>query len=68
MNVELGHDFLLRFQASQPIFWNYDHALHLYPLPDVLILGDEVDFYKSEFEGCKVFNPGQREREETDLP
>jgi hypothetical protein len=27
---------------SQPVFWNYDHALHLYPLPDVLVLADRA--------------------------
>ncbi|GAX28511.1 DNA polymerase epsilon subunit 2 [Fistulifera solaris] len=25
--------------AGVPIFWNYDHALQLYPLPDTLVLG-----------------------------
>ncbi len=27
---------------AQPVFWNYDHALHLYPIPDVLVLADRV--------------------------
>lgn len=27
---------------SQPVFWNYDHALHLYPIPDVLVLADRL--------------------------
>ena len=27
---------------SQPVFWNYDHALHLYPLPNVLVLADRA--------------------------
>jgi DNA polymerase epsilon subunit 2 len=28
--------------AGVPIFWNYDHALSLYPLPDGLILGGDA--------------------------
>ena len=27
---------------AQPVFWNYDHALHLYPIPDVLVLADRA--------------------------
>ena len=27
---------------AQPVFWNFDHALHLYPIPDVLVLADRV--------------------------
>lgn len=25
---------------AQPVFWQLDHALHLYPLPDALVLAD----------------------------
>lgn len=27
---------------AQLVFWNFDHALHLYPIPDVLVLADRV--------------------------
>ena len=27
---------------AQPVFWNLDHALHLYPIPDVLVLADRA--------------------------
>ena len=27
---------------AQPVFWNFDHALHLYPIPDVLVLADRA--------------------------
>ena len=25
---------------AQPVFWGYDHALWLYPMPDALVLAD----------------------------
>jgi DNA polymerase epsilon subunit 2 len=43
---------------KRPIYWNYDHALRLYPLPDVLVLADCVDQYEWPYEGVKALNPG----------
>lgn len=43
---------------KRPIFWNFDHALRLYPLPDVLIMADCVDQYEWPYEGVKAINPG----------
>ncbi|CAH2059953.1 unnamed protein product [Thlaspi arvense] len=42
----------------QPIIWNYDHSLRLYPTPHTIVLGD-----KSEQKECKIgetacLNPG----------
>jgi DNA polymerase epsilon subunit 2 len=42
----------------QPIYWNYDQALWLNPLPDFLVLADRYDQYKHKYTGCIVFNPG----------
>lgn len=44
---------------SAPIYWNYDHAFRLYPLPDVLVLGssDSSAFYEF-YGGVDVINPG----------
>lgn len=47
----------------QPVYWDYDHAMRLYPLPDVLILADDCDEYHWTYEGCAVFNPGSFPRE-----
>lgn len=48
--------------ADVPIFWNYDHVLRLYPLPDSLILGglDECNYAHFEecYEGCEILYPG----------
>lgn len=43
---------------SCPIYWQYDHALRLYPLPDAVILGDEVNAFYENYCGCDVINPG----------
>eukprot|EP00937_MAST-01D_sp_MAST-1D-sp2_P002524 g2524.t1 len=44
--------------AARPIYWGYDHALRLCPLPDVLILADRTDQYQWKYEDCAVLNPG----------
>ncbi len=32
-------------QSICPLYWNLDQAMYLYPIPDVLILGDSYDQY-----------------------
>ena len=44
--------------SVQPVYWNYDNALRLYPLPDMLILGDYYDQFLYNYEKCAVMNPG----------
>ncbi|KAL3943917.1 MAG: hypothetical protein SGBAC_001994 [Bacillariaceae sp.] len=44
-----------------PIYWNYDHAMHLYPLPELIVMAlddgeDPVDCSRSN---CHVVSPGQ---------
>lgn len=45
--------------ANAPIYWNYDHALRLYPLPDALILGssDSAAFHEV-YGGVDAIHPG----------
>ncbi|KAJ1932869.1 DNA-directed DNA polymerase epsilon, subunit B, partial [Kickxella alabastrina] len=45
-------------QRICPIYWAYDHAMRLYPIPDVLILADRFDSYSINYEGCHCINPG----------
>ncbi|GLI68639.1 hypothetical protein VaNZ11_013000, partial [Volvox africanus] len=44
---------------GQPVYWQYDSAMSLYPLPDAVILADatagQEDFVH---DGCHVINPG----------
>ncbi|CAC34504.1 DNA polymerase epsilon subunit B-like protein [Arabidopsis thaliana] len=42
----------------QPIIWNYDHALRLYPTPHTIVLGDKSEQEVCKFGGTTCFNPG----------
>jgi len=42
---------------TRPVYWNYDHALRLYPLPHVVFLGDTVDQFDYNWDGCLCVNP-----------
>lgn len=43
---------------KQPIYWQHDHALRLYPVPSAVILADSSTPAASfTFEGCVCFNP-----------
>ncbi|KAL7535352.1 hypothetical protein ACHAXR_006435 [Thalassiosira sp. AJA248-18] len=55
--LDQGHLSPLPLSAS-PIYWQYDHALRLYPFPDALIVGDRVDQYYENYEECDAINPG----------
>eukprot|EP01134_Creolimax_fragrantissima_P004023 CFRG4023T1 len=44
--------------SIRPIHWGYDHAMRLYPHPDVLILADKHDQFCIEYEETQCFNPG----------
>jgi DNA polymerase epsilon subunit 2 len=40
-----------------PVYWPYDHALYLYPLPDVVVVGDRFGGFMAQHMDCTVFNP-----------
>ncbi|KAF2069294.1 hypothetical protein CYY_009385 [Polysphondylium violaceum] len=42
---------------DRPIYWNYDHALSVYPLPNVLVLGDKADQYEHNSHEMICINP-----------
>ncbi|KAI3724271.1 hypothetical protein L2E82_36043 [Cichorium intybus] len=42
----------------QPIIWNYDHCLHLYPTPHTIVLGDRSEQKAFNYTGITCFNPG----------
>ena len=45
--------------SNVPVFWNFDHTLRLYPLPDTLVLGgDNAEAYSEVYGGCRVIHPG----------
>ena len=43
---------------ARPTYWTYDHTLWLYPIPDLVVIGDKCDPYTVPSSGCTVINPG----------
>ena len=41
-----------------PVYWDHDRAMHLYPLPDLVVVGDKFDPFSVEQSKCKFVNPG----------
>ena len=41
----------------QPVFWEQDHSLSLFPSPHSLILADRCQPFNTQVEGCSCFNP-----------
>ncbi|XP_051136673.1 DNA polymerase epsilon subunit B [Andrographis paniculata] len=44
--------------SVQPIIWNYDHCLHIYPTPHTIVLGDRSEQKAFNYTGITCFNPG----------
>lgn len=42
----------------RPVYWRYDHALRLYPLPDLVVLGDKCDPFTDTQDDCTITNVG----------
>ena len=40
-----------------PVYWNYDNALRLYPLPDLVVCADKYDPFSEAESDCNVINP-----------
>ncbi|XP_038724892.1 DNA polymerase epsilon subunit B isoform X2 [Tripterygium wilfordii] len=49
----------------QPIIWNYDHCLHLYPTPHTIVLGDKSEQKAFKYTGITCFNPGSFSNDST---
>ncbi|XP_012526745.1 DNA polymerase epsilon subunit 2 [Monomorium pharaonis] len=41
-----------------PIYWRYDHALQIFPTPDLIVIADNFKTYKTNYSDCYVINPG----------
>lgn len=41
-----------------PIYWKHDHALQLFPTPDLIVVADSSQSYTTSYADCKVINPG----------
>lgn len=53
--VSQGH-LVPMHMIPMPVYWSYDHALQLYPLPDLIVLGDNTKAFNTEIQGCQVMN------------
>ena len=42
----------------EPVYWSYDYALRLYPIPDVVVVADKYDAFSVSANDCLLFNPG----------
>jgi len=51
----LSHAFSQgHIMPQSPVYWNYDHAMHLYPLPDIMLFSMDAD---SDEGNTMVFHP-----------
>ncbi|XP_058796791.1 DNA polymerase epsilon subunit 2 [Phymastichus coffea] len=41
-----------------PVYWKHDHALQLYPTPDLVVVADDFKPYETTYYECKVINCG----------
>ncbi|XP_073146716.1 DNA polymerase epsilon subunit B isoform X2 [Henckelia pumila] len=51
--------------SVQPIIWNFDHCLHLYPTPHTIVLGDRSEQKAFNYTGITCFNPGSFSNDNT---
>ncbi|XP_030754495.1 DNA polymerase epsilon subunit 2 [Sitophilus oryzae] len=56
--ISQGHFSPLSLNAST-VHWDYDYCLSLYPLPDLVVIGDRSEAFKDQYKNCLVMNPGQ---------
>ncbi len=40
-----------------PVYWAFDHALHLYPLPDLIVVCDKFKSITDTIADCTIINP-----------
>lgn len=44
--------------STVPVYWKHDHALQLYPTPDLVVVADQYEAYSTDHNECQVMNPG----------
>lgn len=40
-----------------PVYWDHDAALRLYPLPDLIVVADQIKSFTTTYMNCTVINP-----------
>lgn len=56
--ISQGHLSPLSLNALT-IHWDFDYCLSLYPVPDLVVIGDRSEAYRDHYKNCIVSNPGQ---------
>lgn len=57
--ISQGHLSPLSLNALT-VHWNFDYTLRVYPLPNLIIVGDKAESYEGSYKGCQVVNPVSR--------
>jgi len=55
--LDQGHACPIPMSAQQTQ-WNLDHALYLYPVPDLLCVAEKLAPHAAAYVDCQVVNPG----------
>ncbi|KAF7266756.1 hypothetical protein GWI33_019933 [Rhynchophorus ferrugineus] len=56
--ISQGHLTPLSLNAST-VHWDFDYCFSLYPLPDLVVVGDRSEAFKDHYKSSIVMNPGQ---------
>ncbi|XP_049825569.1 DNA polymerase epsilon subunit 2 [Aethina tumida] len=40
------------------VHWDFDYCMRLYPLPDLVVIGDKAEMYEGTNTKCTIVNPG----------
>ncbi|KAF4516854.1 hypothetical protein B566_EDAN006249 [Ephemera danica] len=43
--------------SVRPVYWGFEHALHLYPAPDLVVVGDSLASFSSHHADTQFVNP-----------
>ncbi|XP_072385844.1 DNA polymerase epsilon subunit 2 isoform X1 [Diabrotica undecimpunctata] len=54
--ISQGHLCPLSLTAL-PVQWDFDYCMRLYPLPDLVVIGDKYESYNENNKDCRVINP-----------
>lgn len=50
--------------AIQPVYWKHSDSLSLYPMPDLVVIGDHFQPYTRSYQNSQIMNPGSFPRTE----
>ncbi|KAB0803350.1 hypothetical protein PPYR_00320 [Photinus pyralis] len=55
----IGQGHLCPFSLNAvTVNWDFDYTLRLFPLPNLIVLGDKSEAYQGKYKECQLVNPG----------